>query len=159
MAIENSPAGTGLPNPESIKNTFGAVDYGVFAFFLLSSALIGAFFGWKGRKSNSNKEFLTGNRNLATFPVVMSLAASFMSTNTILGVPAEVYTLGTQYAIHVIPFTIAVILSAQVFMPVFYELNMTSVNEVSRTRESATLGNPFSPSTFFSGSSRLTCES
>ena len=63
------------------------------------------------------------------FPVVMSLAASFMSTNTILGVPAEVYTLGTQLAIHLVPFCIAVTLSAEVFMPIFYELNMTSVNE------------------------------
>ena len=138
MGMENSPAGTRgggpeLLNPDAIKSTFGPVDYSVFGFFLLSSALIGAFFGWKGRKSSNNKEFLTGKRNLATFPVVMSLAASFMSTNTILGVPAEVYTLGTQYAIHVIPFTVAVILSAQVFMPVFYDLNMTSVNEVTYT--------------------------
>ena len=93
--------------------------------------MIGAFFGWKGRLSKNNKEFLTGNRNLQMFPVVMSLAASFMSTNTILGVPAEVYTLGTQFVVHIIPFTIAVILSAEVFMPVFYDLNMTSVNEVS----------------------------
>ena len=114
-----------------LKNTFHGFDYFVFAVFLLSSAMIGAFFGWKGRLSKNNKEFLTGNRNLQMFPVVMSLAASFMSTNTILGVPAEVYTLGTQFVVHIIPFTIAVILSAEVFMPVFYDLNMTSVNEVS----------------------------
>ena len=115
----------------SLVNTFGVLDYAVFALFLLSSALIGLYFGWKGRKSTDNKDFLTGNRNLAMFPVVMSLAASFMSTNTTLGVPAEVYTLGAQFAVSIVPFTIAVILSAEVFMPVFYRLNMTSVNEVS----------------------------
>lgn len=65
------------------------------------------------------------------FPVVMSLAASFMSTNTILGVPAEVYQLSTQFIVHILSFTIAVVLSANVFMPVFYDLNMTSVNRVS----------------------------
>jgi len=118
------------PTPSSLKHTFSTVDYCVFGGFLLSSALIGVAFGIRGSKKNgNNKEFLTGNRNLATFPVVMSLAASFMSTNTILGVPAEVYTLGTQFVIHIIPFTLAVILSAHVFMPVFYRLNMTSVNE------------------------------
>lgn len=134
--MKKSPADTTASGvtSESIKNTFGIADYSVFACFLLTSALIGVFFAWKSRKSSNNKEFLTGNRNLATFPVVMSLAASFMSTNTILGVPAEVYTLGTQYAIHIIPFTFAVVLSAYVFMPVFYELNMTSVNEVTHSQ-------------------------
>lgn len=117
-----------------VKNNFSANDYGVFALFLLMSASIGLFFGWKDRKSKDSKNYLTGDRSLAIFPVVLSLAASFMSTNTILGVPAEVYTLGTQFVIHVIPFTIAVCLSAHVFMPVFYELNMTSVNEYLQLR-------------------------
>lgn len=114
---------------ESLRNNFRAVDYAVFSVFLISSALIGVFFAWRGRNSKNNKEFLTGNRNLPMFPVVMSLAASFMSTNTILGVPAEVYTLGTQFYINMVCFIIAVVLSAEVFMPVFYRLNMTSVNE------------------------------
>lgn len=116
---------------EAVVNTFTWVDYSVFALFLITSSLIGVYFGWKGRKSTDNKEFLTGNRNLSMFPVVMSLAASFMSTNTTLGVPAEVYTLGSQFIISVISFLIAVVLSAEVFLPVFYDLNMTSVNEVN----------------------------
>ena len=114
---------------ESLKNNFGVTDYTVFTLFLLCSALIGVYFGWKSRKNKSNKEFLTGNRNLPIFPVVMSLAASFMSTNTILGVPAEVYTLGTQFYVSMACFFVAVILSSEVFMPVFYQLNMTSINE------------------------------
>ena len=96
--------------------------------------MIGVVFGWKGRKSTDNKEFLTGNRNLPMFPVVMSLAASFMSTNTMLGVPAEIYMLGTQFIINLVPITFSIILSANVFMPVFYRLNMTSVNEYLKLR-------------------------
>ena len=115
--------------PESLRSNFGVADYSVFVLFLVCSALIGVFFGWKGRKNKNNKDFLTGNRNLPIFPVVMSLAASFMSTNTILGVPAEVYTLGTQFYMSMSCFMIAVVLSAEVFLPVFYQLNMTSVNE------------------------------
>ena len=114
---------------DSIRHNFGLIDYSVFIGFLLTSALIGVFFGWKGRKNTNNKEFLTGNRNLQMFPVVMSLAASFMSTNTILGVPAEVYLLGTQFWINMLCFVMAVVLSAEVFMPTFYSLNMTSINE------------------------------
>lgn len=114
---------------EALRQNFSIVDYGVFSTFLIVSALIGVFFGWKERKNQNNKQFLTGDRDLQTFPVVMSLAASFMSTNTILGVPAEVYTLGTQFLIGMLSFMIAVVLSAEVFLPVFYDLNMTSVNE------------------------------
>lgn len=117
-----------------LRNNFHFVDYAVFAFFLLCSAMIGVIFGWRGRKSTDNKEFLTGNRNLPMFPVVMSLAASFMSTNTMLGVPAEIYMLGTQFMINLIPITFSIILSANVFMPVFYRLNMTSVNEYLHLR-------------------------
>ena len=115
--------------PESLRQEFTLIDYAVLGAFLLSSALIGVFFGWKERNNKNSKNYLTGDRNLQTFPVVMSLAASFMSTNTILGVPAEVYTLGTQFLIGMVSFTIAVFLSAEVFLPVFYDLNMTSVNE------------------------------
>ena len=114
---------------DSLRQKFTLVDYGVLGLFLLSSAMIGVFFGWKDRNNKNNKQYLTGDRNLQTFPVVMSLAASFMSTNTILGVPAEVYTLGTQFLIGMFSFTVAVVLSAEVFLPVFYDLNMTSVNE------------------------------
>lgn len=117
-----------------LRNNFHFVDYAVFAFFLLCSAMIGVVFGWRSRKSTDNKEFLTGNRNLPMFPVVMSLAASFMSTNTMLGVPAEIYMLGTQFMINLVPITFSIILSANVFMPVFYRLNMTSVNEYLKLR-------------------------
>ena len=119
---------------DQLKSNFAITDYLVFSTFLIASASIGVVFAWKGRNSTSNKEFLTGNRNLQMFPVVMSLAASFMSTNTILGIPAEVYMLGTQVFIHCISLVVAIFLSANVFMPVFYELNMTSVNEYLNLR-------------------------
>lgn len=110
--------------------TFSIIDYCIFAAFLVASASIGVFFAWKGRKQNSNEEFLTGGRKLQMFPVVMSLAASFVSTNTILGVPAEIYTLGTQFSVHLIGFVIAVLLAAKVFVPIFYDLQLTSINKV-----------------------------
>jgi sodium-coupled monocarboxylate transporter 8/12 len=74
-----------------VNNNFSLVDYFVFALFLLSSALIGIFFAWRDRKKSSKEEFLTGGRSLDLFPVCMSLIASFLSSNTILGVPSEIY--------------------------------------------------------------------
>lgn len=78
---------------QNLVANFSLIDYIMFIGLLIVSSLIGVYFGWKDRKSTDNKNFLTGGRNLAVFPVAMSLSASFMSTNTILGVPAEIYSL------------------------------------------------------------------
>ena len=131
-----------------VQKNFSTIDYLVFILFLSASALIGVFFAWKERNKTSSDGFLTGGRKLQLFPVCMSLIASFLSSNTILGVPSEIYlyvslniwdiflTLklnplkGTQYSVHLITFTIAVLLAANVFMPVYYQLNLTSVHKV-----------------------------
>lgn len=84
---------------ETDKN-FTPVDYLVFTSLLVASSLIGVYFWFKDRKSASNADYLVGGRNLAIFPVAMSLAASFMSTNTILGVPSEVYMLVSTFVRH-----------------------------------------------------------
>lgn len=131
-----------------VQTNFSLIDYMVFIMLLVVSSLIGVFFAWKDRKKSSNQEFLTGGRNLDMFPVCMSLIASFLSTNTILGVPSEVYLFvsfiliflqlnfyfrfqGTQYSVHLITFTIAVLLAANLFMPIYYRLNLTSVHKVN----------------------------
>ncbi len=109
---------------------FSLIDYLVFGSLLVASSLIGVFFAWKARHAKNAEHYFTGGRKLAVFPVTMSLIASFMSTNTLLGVPAEVYQVGTQFGMQVISITIVILLAAEVFMPVFYRIGCTSVNEV-----------------------------
>ena len=74
-----------------IERNFSIIDYLVLGVFLMTSSLIGIFFAWKERKKTSSDGFLTGGRKLQLFPVCMSLIASFLSSNTILGVPSEIY--------------------------------------------------------------------
>jgi len=113
-----------------LSTNFSIIDYLVFSLLLISSSLIGVFFWFKSRNNATNEEFLTGNRQLGLFPVTMSLVASFMSTNTLLGLPAEVYQVGTQFSLQIFSITIAVLLAAEVFMPIYYRLGLLSVNEV-----------------------------
>lgn len=114
-----------------LEKVFGLWDYVVFVGLLVSSTFIGIFFAWQGRNEKNSANFFTGGRKLAVFPVTMSLIASFMSTNTLLGVPAEVYQLGTQFAMQIISITLVIIVTAEVFMPVYFSLGITSVNEVN----------------------------
>lgn len=113
-----------------LSTNFSVIDYFVFIFLLIASSLIGIYFWWKSRKSAKNEEFLTGNRHLGIFPVCLSLVASFMSTNTILGTPAEIYQVGTQFVIQIVSIIVSVILAAEVFMPIYYRLEIISVHEV-----------------------------
>ena len=114
-----------------LEKVFGLWDYVVFVGLLVSSTFIGIYFAWKGRHAKTSEHFFTGGRKLAIFPVTMSLVASFMSTNTLLGVPAEVFQVGTQFTMQTLSIVLVIILAAEVYMPVYFALDITSVNEVT----------------------------
>ncbi|CAG2165234.1 unnamed protein product [Oppiella nova] len=112
-----------------LDTNFSIVDYLVFALLLIASSLIGVYFWYKSRNTATNAEYLTGNRQLSLIPVIMSMAATFMSTNTLLGMPAEVFQVGTQMWVTSISCIIAIVLTAEVFMPIYYTMGFISVNE------------------------------
>lgn len=55
---------------------------------------------------------------------------SYVSGVSLLGVPAEIYTFGTQYGVVIIAEVMVCVLSAYMFMPVFYKLQLFSSFEV-----------------------------
>ena len=109
---------------------FHTVDYVVFALTLLISAVIGLYYAIKDRQKNNEKEFLLAGRNLSVFPVTLSLLSSFISAITMLGTPAEMYRYNTMFWLISVGFIISATLSCQIFIPVFYNLGITSVFEV-----------------------------
>lgn len=110
---------------------FGAVDYVVFAALLVVSASIGVFFAIKERRKKTSSEFLIGGRQMTCGPVALSLTASFMSAITVLGTPAEVVYFGAYFFYFIIAYSFVVIISAELFIPVFYRSGITSTYEVS----------------------------
>ena len=109
---------------------FGIVDYAVFAVMLLLSTCIGVYHALAGGRQKTTREFLLANRSMMSLPVAISLLASFMSAITILGVPAEIYTFGTEYWFIVLSYVLLFPITAHVFVPVFHGLNITSAYEV-----------------------------
>ena len=112
------------------ENRFTPWDYAVFTGLLLVSSVIGLYYGCTGSKQSSTDEFLMASRSMGIFPVALSLLASFMSAITLLGTPAEIAKFGTQYWMVCLSYCFVIPLSAYVFVPVFYRLNLTSVFEV-----------------------------
>uniref|UniRef100_A0A8D2L086 Solute carrier family 5 member 8 n=1 Tax=Varanus komodoensis TaxID=61221 RepID=A0A8D2L086_VARKO len=111
---------------------FGTWDYVVFGAMLAISAVIGIYYAFAGGGQNTSKDFLMGGRSMTAVPVALSLTASFMSAVTVLGTPSEVYRFGARFSVFAITYALVVILSAEVFLPVFYRLGITSTYEVGR---------------------------
>ncbi|XP_054710071.1 sodium-coupled monocarboxylate transporter 2-like [Uloborus diversus] len=116
------------------KDVFSTIDYVVFALMLAISAGIGVWYAFADRKKSNTQEFLMGGRSLSVLPVAMSVLASFMSAITLLGTPAEIYNYGTQYIMINIAFCFVVPSTAYLYLPVFYNLQVTSAYEYLELR-------------------------
>ncbi|KAJ8686108.1 hypothetical protein QAD02_021902 [Eretmocerus hayati] len=118
---------------------FSLADYGVFVAKLTACGCIGVYFGFV-RKSTGSDEYLVGGRNMNTFPVAMSLIASFISGISLLGTPTEIYVHGTSYLFIGLGILAVVGIMSRVYLPVFHRLRLTSAYEYlgrrfdSRTR-------------------------
>ncbi|XP_009892716.1 PREDICTED: sodium-coupled monocarboxylate transporter 1 [Charadrius vociferus] len=113
---------------------FTVWDYVVFAAMLLVSAIIGIYYAFAGGGQKTPKDFLMGGRSMSALPVALSLTASFMSAVTVLGTPAEIYRYGAIFCIFAITYGLVVLCSAEIFLPVFYKLGITSTYEYLELR-------------------------
>lgn len=118
---------------------FGTVDYSVFILTLSISAAIGVYFGFFKKSSGSAEEYLLGGRQMKTLPIAISLIASQLSGITIMTVPAEMYFYGTQYYLIAISMVFICAAINYIFLPVFYENNISNCNEYLEHRFSATV--------------------
>ncbi|XP_020296764.1 sodium-coupled monocarboxylate transporter 1-like isoform X2 [Pseudomyrmex gracilis] len=117
---------------------FGWLDYVLFSSLLLVSVLIGVYFGFFS-KQNSTKEYFLGGKRMGCFPIAISIIASHISGITLLGIPAEVFHHGSQYAACVITSILTAVITSYVFLPVFYKLQLTSTFEYLEIRFSKSI--------------------
>ncbi|NXJ59256.1 SC5A8 protein, partial [Rostratula benghalensis] len=121
-------------SPSGSMGRFTVWDYVVFAAMLLISAVIGIYYAFAGGGQKTSKDFLMGGRSMSALPVALSLTASFMSAVTVLGTPAEIYRYGAIFCIFAITYALVVLCSAEIFLPVFYKLGITSTYEYLELR-------------------------
>lgn len=109
----------------------GNVDYAILAALFIFSLLIGLYFAWIDRKKDTD-EFLMAGKSMSALPVMMSLVASFLSSITVLGWPSEVYYKGIGIWVTIFVCFLEVTFTAELVLPIFYRLNLTSVNKVRK---------------------------
>lgn len=116
---------TVLPN-----GGFHVVDYIVFSAAIIGSLAIGIYYACTGGKQKTTEEYFMGDRNLKVLPVTISMLASFVSGIGLMGTPAELYFYGTQYSLFIFAYMFGCIMGTYTFVPMFYNLKLTSVFEV-----------------------------
>ncbi|XP_063223254.1 sodium-coupled monocarboxylate transporter 2-like [Bacillus rossius redtenbacheri] len=113
---------------------FGWADYLVLGAMLVVSSAIGLFYGFCGPRQRTANDFLMGGNSMGTFPMAMSLAASFITAVELLGNPAEMYAHGTQFWMTCVSFVLVVPVSSYLYLPVFHRLQLTSAYEYLEMR-------------------------
>uniref|UniRef100_A0A8C5HS10 Sodium-coupled monocarboxylate transporter 1-like n=1 Tax=Gouania willdenowi TaxID=441366 RepID=A0A8C5HS10_GOUWI len=119
---------------DDILATFSVWDYVVFAGTIIGAAGIGLFQAIRTRKESSSEEFLLGGRQMSAVPVAMSLTASFMSGITVIGTPTEAYRFGAAFWLFGFAYAIMSAITAEIFVPLFYRLGITSAYEYLELR-------------------------
>ncbi|XP_039303169.1 sodium-coupled monocarboxylate transporter 1 isoform X3 [Solenopsis invicta] len=117
---------------QSMQN-FGVPDYTVFTGMLIICGIVGIYFGFV-KKSSGEDEYLVGGRNMKTFPVSLSLLASFISGISLLGTPTEIYVHGISYLYICCAIIFVSLVTYIVYLPVFHELKLTSTYEYLEKR-------------------------
>ena len=112
------------------SKSMGAVDYVIFALLLMASSVIGIYFGYKHRKQMTSAEYLLASRSVSWIPICISLVVSFFSSVGVMGITANMYVHGTTFGFGLLGLFVPIMLSAEIFAPIFRELNLISVNEV-----------------------------
>ncbi|XP_045209408.2 sodium-coupled monocarboxylate transporter 1-like [Mercenaria mercenaria] len=117
--------------------TFQALDYILFVAVLLISALVGIYYILKEKwavKQATSDDLLMGGREMAVFPVAMSLIASYMSAITVLGIPTEMYVFGAQYWLVALSGLMTYPVTCHVFLPFFHSMQLSSAYQYLELR-------------------------
>ncbi|CAK6949751.1 sodium-coupled monocarboxylate transporter 1-like [Scomber scombrus] len=123
-----------MSGDSQVAGSFAVADYVVIALMLVVSAAVGVYFAWVDRGRGSSRDFLTGGRRMTALPVSMSLTASFMSSITVLSNPAEVYRYGAIFIFFGLAYALTMVVTSEVFLPVFCRLGITSTYEYLELR-------------------------
>ncbi|KAL1512457.1 hypothetical protein ABEB36_002044 [Hypothenemus hampei] len=107
------------------SSSFSWIDYILLIIMLIISCGIGIFYGFFRKKHENSHDFLLAGSAMGTFPMAMSLAASFVTAVELLGNPAEMYTSGSQFWMICLAFILVVPLTSKFFLPIFMTLRLT----------------------------------
>lgn len=123
--------------------TFTMIDALIIVIYLLGMLVLGFVMG----KSNKTQEdYFVAKRSLPWLPIGLSIAATMISCNSFVGGPGWGYSHGLLPFMQNVTVPLALFISTTVFVPMLYDLKLTSIYEYielrlgQKTRMIAVLG-------------------
>jgi Na+/proline symporter len=120
---------------------FSWIDYQVFGIMLGSCLCVGVYFGiveHKKQKADDDHDhelhYFVGGRELPILPVSLSLIATAVSGIIMIGTSTEIYLFGTQFCYIVFALMLMALIVYHIYLPVFHDMNITSVYEYLQAR-------------------------
>ncbi|XP_065079972.1 sodium-coupled monocarboxylate transporter 1-like [Ochlerotatus camptorhynchus] len=119
--------GSTVSSASQVMLRFTEFDYAIFVVLLAISVVIGVYFGFFSKiKQNNVEEYLLGGKSMPKFPVAASLIATSVSGITLLGLPSEIYSYGTQIWLFVFSAIVLGLAMHFIYLPVFHDMQLTS---------------------------------
>ncbi|OZC10776.1 hypothetical protein X798_02199 [Onchocerca flexuosa] len=109
------------------------VDIVVLIGLLVAISFFGLFTALSGTKQTSAAQILHGS-NVSVVTSALSVCSGFLSAVSLLGFPAEIYYQGTMLFWYGPMYVIAFPIAAYYFLPVFYNMKLTSIYEYLEIR-------------------------
>ncbi|VBB29471.1 unnamed protein product [Acanthocheilonema viteae] len=106
-----------------------AVDIIVLTTLLVAISCFGLFTALRGAKQTSAAQILHGS-NISVLTSALSVCSGFLSAISLLGFPAEIHYQGTMIFWYGPMYVVAFPIAAYCFLPVFYNMELTSIYEV-----------------------------
>jgi len=105
-------------------------------FIIVITYMLGMIFiGYRlGKKNETQEDYFLAGRSMPWLPVGLSVAATMVSANGFVGGPGWAYGSGIGPFVVNITVPLAIMVSLYTFIPVFYNLKLTSVYEYSEKR-------------------------
>nr|XP_054930959.1 sodium/iodide cotransporter-like [Dermacentor andersoni] len=121
------------------------LEYVLFGVLVLANLALGLWFSLRkkhGRHAGSNSavvEVFLGSRTLMMLPLAASTVASILSSTGLVALPAHYYAYGWHVLWGAVTPLLLFPLATRVFVPVIYDLGVTSIFEYIRMRFNSTI--------------------
>ena len=107
------------------------VDYIIIAIYLLMMVILGMFIG---RRQHNTEDFFLAGRSLRWWPIAISLFASLFSAISYIAIPGEGFNFGLNMMLTFFSAFIALPGTLYIFLRLFYDMRLFTVNEYLEKR-------------------------
>nr|XP_042909107.1 sodium-coupled monocarboxylate transporter 1-like [Parasteatoda tepidariorum] len=123
----------------TLKYYLGITDYVIIGASLLISAGIGIASRYFGENQNTIKLFIVAGKKMSKVPAILSLVVTVISPSTFLSTPVEIYKYGITLLTYIITLSVGIFLASWIFVPVYFQTNVYTVNEFLEYRFGKTI--------------------